>query len=901
MARGSARAPSQSAYRGVVGRTQTATVHVTTGGGDLIAATVHTSVDAVADPELAQRLQDDDRTFNAVRVGDETIAVAVPVVYHDPAAELLVLVLADAYRHRELDERIRLLEQLRDDGAAVPRYAKDFGVVFDARGLRAYVEARAEEAVATRMADLERERELASRRAYPASRTRLASEPALEPRTPAAEPLVSTHDYTEVVARALAPDGANAVVADAAITSSPIAAVPYESWPSASSEPSSPVARPSPARTYALTNGAPDHGAADNGVRTQVIGVSPSVAPAARPTTEGEPTGQVAAHTGGNPLTTETDEVAAAGSDPWLDFAATGVTSSFHVDGGQVRFALLADDQLARGLGGPLEVRVLLHRAPTYPVVVLLIGPPSAMRAPSPAQLAVLALDVGNDLDRAVLSALAETFDLTVDVVVRGRPIRRVRLRAPLADNVTYILRAADDHLRAVSADGEVEASFTRARALVLGADYDLLAREHAEQGEFRDDKLAQLATAQHVRRALAVARHFVRPSREDYLVCARGYPLSRWHELRRRALEAAVAWGIWMGPELAQVAVAEGLARSRRELVGKLDAGFDVLRHDARAFDLDGDAAADNWLAIAEEAREQGVEVKQRANGAAIKSEDVPVVSGSIERTPTETLPRGGSVEELIALLDEKRHRVIAAAELCDRGDPRAAAPVIAAVKKMSRAEAVRILGKSVKFGAAAAAPLIEGLANSKGFLRHGCALALALLHTEEGAHAVIELLVAEPTEIWREVARAIGQIGPTALMPLASHVGRTVPLPPAIGERVAWALAHVGVRGGKTALEQMATGSSVMAPLAQQALTLLDAAAHDEIRVRPGAEARDVTVNRAFSRRFFEALEADRPAVARAALHELDRSRPQELEEADVIVDDDEAELDESDLIQS
>ena len=64
----------------------------------------------------------------------------------------------------------------------------------------------------------------------------------------------------------------------------------------------------------------------------------------------------------------------------------------------------------------------------------------------------------------------------------------------------------------------------------------------------------------------------------------------------------------------------------------------------------------------------------------------------------------------------------------------------------------------------------------------------------------------------------------------------------------------------------------------------------------------SRDVTVNRAFSRRFFEALERGRPDIAQAALHDLDASGPMEmLDDSDLIVeDDDEAELDESDLIQ-
>jgi hypothetical protein len=140
---------------------------------------------------------------------------------------------------------------------------------------------------------------------------------------------------------------------------------------------------------------------------------------------------------------------------------------------------------------------------------------------------------------------------------------------------------------------------------------------------------------------------------------------------------------------------------------------------------------------------------------------------------------------------------------------------------------------------------------------------------------------------------------------MPIASHIGRLGDgVTPAVVERVAWAMAHVGVRGAKPALDQMASGQSVMAPIAKQALERMSNAARDEVRVRPGQANKDVTVNRAFSRRFFEALEADRPEVAQAALHDLDASGPLELlDEADLIEeeDEDEAELDESDLIQT
>ncbi|MBA3465614.1 MAG: hypothetical protein H0T46_37125, partial [Deltaproteobacteria bacterium] len=634
-----------------------------------------------------------------------------------------------------------------------------------------------------------------------------------------------------------------------------------------------------------------------------------------------ETTGSSIVPQGSDPLTTDTKEVPLdVVTDSWLEKAAARDSSSVYADPHiGVRLALVAGEQLARGLGGQLDLRVLLHRTKAYPMITLIIGPPAALRVTSTTQIAVIPLDIAVDQHRAVLTALARRFELTVDIIVRGRPIRRVRLTAPLADNVGYILRAADDHIRALTSSGEGVPSFETARDLVLGAGFDLLGIEHADANEFRDDKLAQLQTAQNLRRAISMARRFARPSREDYLVCTRGFPLPRWRELRRHVLESAVAWGLWMGPELAQVAVSEGLARSRRDLVVRLDQGFDKLKRHASAFDIDEEAAEDNFKALSEEARALGVElsVDGRSGGAkgnTFTSEEVSSISGAIGGTPPKGTVKPRPSEELIAELDDREKRVAAAIALCERGEARAAVPVIASVSKMSRAEAVRVLGMSVKFGDAAAKPLTAGLASSKGFLRHGCALALALLRTEEGTQAVIELLLDEPTEIWREVARAIGQVGPTALIPLASNFSRIgsrtgQPATPQHAERVAWAMAHIAVRGGKAAVETMAGGASVVAPVAKHALELHASAARDQTSVRPNANGsqagKDVTVNRAFSRRFFEALEQGLPEAGAAALEDLDASSPMELlDESDLVEDtgeDDEAELDEADLIST
>src|SRR5262249_46385214 len=112
--------------------------------------------------------------------------------------------------------------------------------------------------------------------------------------------------------------------------------------------------------------------------------------------------------------------------------------------------------------------------------------------------------------------------------------------------------------------------------------------------------------------------------------------------------------------------------------------------------------------------------------------------------------------------------------------------------------------------------------------------------------------------------------QIGAPALVWLARDV---VDHPAGSDERIAWAMAHVAASGGAPAVAAMATGDSIGAPLAAKALELAR-----DVGDRAGAEPdaagsaadRDLSVNHAFSRQFFEALDRsarDRDGDADAA----------------------------------
>lgn len=871
------------AYLGALGRTRMATVHVSDSQGTLVALQVYVGVDAAADPALAAQLRSD--ALNVMWLDGRELRIAVPVVYHDAAARLLVLVLGDAQRHRELEERIRVLEQLRDDRADVPPYARDFSVVFGAAGLRALLDQRAgrSRAVGYGEPDAGADGDGAYEDAAYEDAAAYDDEPAGDVEAPviADEPAIDDGPLTEyervaaedempAIDRAGVDAELDADVAAGRVTELGLdadavveiaAALDAEAVSddgAASPDLDAEIAAADDAEVLPLPDTLPDAAElAGEVARLRAVTIEP--------TDPGAP--------GTDPLTTETAELAIEPAGEAADTAAPRAPG-WYLDDGTVELVLAVDDALAASLAGALDLRLVLHRMPTAPVIAAVIGAPAALRAPVPGPFAAATLDVAAELDRAVLRALGKRFELTVTMVSAGRALRRCRLTAPLADNVGYLLQAADEHLHGLAELGALDAIAARDR--VLAADFDLLGAGHPERSELRADKLAQIGSARQLRRALAIARHFTWPASEDYLVCTRGFPLSRWHQLRRAAVARAVAWGLWMGPELAQIAVSEGFARSRRDLVLRLDRGFEQLRHDPRAFDIDAEATADNAAAIAEQARALGVAIRTTApdGTGAIASDAAQVASGSIDLTPLpEPTPR--TTDELLALLDDgtpgrggRTRRLAAALALCDLADPRAADAVVAAALKMSRGEAVRVLAGAVRFGAAALPALIAGLANSKTYLRHGCALALALNHSDDAIRAVVALLEREPTELWHEIARAIGQIGTRALVHLVRDIGDPRP---GSEERIAWAIAHVAASGGASAVQAMAAADGSVAPIARKALELATRTAGDPGDAEPDAAGtpseRDLSVNHAFSRQFFEALDRGAGAAAGAA----------------------------------
>jgi len=162
-------------------------------------------------------------------------------------------------------------------------------------------------------------------------------------------------------------------------------------------------------------------------------------------------------------------------------------------------------------------------------------------------------------------------------------------------------------------------------------------------------------------------------------------------------------------------------------------------------------------------------------------------------------------STAEVLRELERKEGRKDAALELCRRGDRQHLPAIFVSVKRMTRGEAMRVLPAAVHFGADAERLFVEGLEARKSYLRQGCALALGALKATETTDALVKLLLEEPTDIWREVARSLGDIGRASVMSLAARIREAEPEG---RERISLALAHVAAHGTRNPIEALAGG---------------------------------------------------------------------------------------------
>jgi CpXC protein len=571
----------------------------------------------------------------------------------------------------------------------------------------------------------------------------------------------------------------------------------------------------------------------------------------------------------------------AAVTERWI--AGRESAAAFLVEDRVLVCASLPPAALEAFIPGHVELRVQLHRLPSYPLLsltMLAVDPPatnsgSARSRIEDTRLLTVPLDVARAAHRVVLEALGRRCSFALDLFdSQYLPVVAHEIAAPLEENVRRLVAEAKDALDRLA---PATRSFERARTQFLSAGYDRLGRTTIELPE--ENEL--LDRPGLVRAALSTVVRWSEPNAEAYLVEIRSLPLPRWRQMRARVVRRALDVGIAVSRTLVE--------RSAKEHGAPLPAWAELLELQVKRFtevaarlkpnDLSATEEADNWELLLRECALAGVAVDDQVRKLAQQSLKRARVgqSGGIDLRTLGTA-------ELVTLLEQKDLRREAAVVLCERRETPTLTAVFGAIRRMTRHEANRVLPAVPKFGQVAERWLLEGLKSKKSFLRQGCALALGALASPQSAEALAQLLVVEPTEIWTEVARALGDAGPLATTALAARLrdvdgeGR---------ERVIEALAQVAARGaaGRTALDSLASGrDALVAAAAQRALGMVGQvrAADREVRAAGGG---DSTVVRAFSRRFYEALGGEGSGPVELSAEDVEEIDGEDEDDGDLV----------------
>jgi hypothetical protein len=503
---------------------------------------------------------------------------------------------------------------------------------------------------------------------------------------------------------------------------------------------------------------------------------------------------------------------------------------------------------------GHVELRAQLHRLPSYPLMSLTLvalDPPGGATRPRPedARLLAVPLDVARAAHRVVLEALGRRCQFSLDLY-DSQYLRVVahEVQAPLEENVRRLVGEAKDALERLA---PATRSFERARSQFQSPGYDRLGRTPIDLPEPNDP----LDRPGLVRAALSSVARWSEASAEAYLVEIRSMPLPEWRQQRARVVRRALDTGIAVPRPLVE--------RSAKEHGAPLPSWDELLELQIKRFtevaarlkpnDLSATEEADNWELLLRECSLAGVVVDDQVRKLAqssLKRARAGAGGGGVDLRTLATA-------ELVALLDQKDLRHEAAINLCERRETPTLPALFNTVRRMTRHEANVVLPAVTRFGHSAEKWLIEGLKSKKSYLRQGCALALGNVGTALAIDALVKLLVSEPTEIWTEVARALGDAGAVVALPVSAMV-RDVDVD--VRERLVEALAHVAARGGttgKTAVEQLAAGRDVLvAGAATQALARAPEVRAADIAVRRGHSDGDNVVEHQFSRRFYEVL---------------------------------------------
>lgn len=884
---------TEAPYLGKAGTSRLENVHVPLPDGRIRSVAVYVAVNVATDPQLAGAA-----TAGGLHRFEGGEELALPFVYHDPTARKLCVVVPESLRHLELKERARLLTAIADDQAVpVPAYARDAASVVGPAGLAAYL-ARSESEYRDREGAIARkEQDLSARDA--AMRQKEEALAAREVRIrERAEDVTGREDELRQLAEENEAMGRDLAMREQELESRLAALADRErahaeaqapsrkekeehttprakSVPPPRSEASSatrlpavldPVDPPPPIASIVdeVDDDVEDDVVEELDDEIDPIGTQPGRRATVASTQEAElvDPDEVAEEVDPDALVREDVTGVHRTED---DRAATQVATASSM-APRSPGAPVMPDPLTRGaqisvrIEEPIELSTrlvepemgeldMLARLVTdvgAPVIVLTLtdGTPERARR--------LALDPRSADDRRVLEILRRRFEARVHLFAPDGSF--LRTTAVRAERETNVARMMD---RAARLRGDASAAPDAAKERALGA-----APPGPISHPFGGAEGEPEGNAAAAARALAEVSEWMAPEKIDQALLELSVSESVIDAVVARVIERAVAHGLALPSALADRAVSAGIAQEQGALVGKQ---IDAFRQTVSASDkggLDDASIATNWERLLAAAADHEVAIDGETHDLAYRT--IRAVRGDTTGSqamgdfdPSKLAEVGAP--ELVVMLDHPRMRRAAAITLATRGDAQYADALCKAVRKMPRAEVVRVVPRITKLGEEAGDALIDGLSARKTFVRQAFALALGSLKLRRAVVPLLHLLTSEESDVWREVARVLGTFGNAAYRTLQRQLSEVK----AGEERYVRTLAYLSNNGCEKAIQDLAkdAGDPKAASLAVRALAMREEARLEDERVHGKRPLEGADPWLAFSRRFFEELEGTAP----------------------------------------
>jgi hypothetical protein len=522
--------------------------------------------------------------------------------------------------------------------------------------------------------------------------------------------------------------------------------------------------------------------------------------------------------------------------------------------GGQMTVAIEEPIELTvRLLGEPtgeLELLAQLATDAGAPIVVLTLttGPvPSGQPDPSRR----VGLDPRVPDDRRVLEILRRRFEARVHLFgADGAFLRTTTVKASREVNVARML----DRAARLRTEATALPDAAKERAL---ASPPPLSSSHPFGGEPEGTDAASAA------RALGEVAEWMAPEKLEQALLEISVPADTVDAVVAKVVERAVAHGLALPSALADRAVAAGIAPEQGALVGRQIDAFRKTVSQADRGGLDDSTVASNWERLLAAAADHEVAIDSETHELAYRT--IRAVRGDTTGGHAlGTVDPASFVEmgppELVVMLDHPRFRRQAAIALAGRGDAQFADALCKAVRKMPRAEVVRVVPKITKLGEEAGDALIDGLTARKTFVRQAFALALGHLKLRRAVVPLLHLLTSEESDVWREVARVLGTFGNASFRTLQRQLSDVK----AGEDRYIRTLAYLANNGCEKSIAELTKDSDAkVASLATRALAMREDVRIEDERVHGKRALEGADPWLAFSRRFFEELDGTAPDV--------------------------------------